>query len=136
MSLVCVQAWDNGVTQYTRSQGHMKLVEQLMIDYTQRLQQPLTPEHIQVTVGATGALYEASMALLDEGDEVVLVEPFYDSYPGNAHLAGARTVHVPLTPSRSSTPSAADWRLDVNEAMRNPLQPVRKPESPGNHNFA
>ncbi|MBR9978652.1 MAG: aminotransferase class I/II-fold pyridoxal phosphate-dependent enzyme [Bacteroidetes bacterium] len=51
---------------------------------------------ITVTAGATEALFSSMLALLDEGDEVILFEPFYDSYYANALIAGATPVCVTL----------------------------------------
>jgi len=52
---------------------------------------------ITITAGATQALFTALQALVEPGDEVVLLDPAYDSYRPGVLLAGARAVHVPLT---------------------------------------
>jgi methionine aminotransferase len=51
---------------------------------------------ITVTAGGTEALFAAIHAVVRAGDEVVLLDPSYDSYGPAAELAGARVVHVPL----------------------------------------
>ena len=51
---------------------------------------------ITVTAGATEALFSTMLALLDAGDEVLLFEPWYDSYYANCLLAGATPVCVTL----------------------------------------
>ena len=53
---------------------------------------------ITVTAGATQALLTAILALVHPGDEVIMLEPAYDSYEPAIELAGAKAVHVPLTP--------------------------------------
>lgn len=53
---------------------------------------------ITVTAGATQALLTAVLALVQPDDEVVVLEPCYDSYEPSIALAGARTVRVPLDP--------------------------------------
>lgn len=53
---------------------------------------------ITVTAGATQAILTAVLALVQPGDEVVVLEPCYDSYEPSITLAGARTVRVPLDP--------------------------------------
>ncbi len=53
---------------------------------------------ITVTAGATQALLTAILALVHPGDEVIVLEPCYDSYEPAITLAGARTVRVPLDP--------------------------------------
>src|SRR5579871_2957269 len=50
----------------------------------------LEPEEVLVTFGATEAIASAVMGLCQEGDEVVVIEPFYDSYPACIAFAGAR----------------------------------------------
>jgi methionine transaminase len=53
---------------------------------------------ITITAGATQAILTAILALVHPGDEVVVLEPCYDSYAPNIELAGGRIVRVPLTP--------------------------------------
>lgn len=53
-------------------------------------------DEITVTNGATEAIMVTSLALLEPGDEVILFEPFYDSYPVAAELSGAKVKVVPL----------------------------------------
>ena len=53
---------------------------------------------VTVTAGATQAILTAILALVHPGDEVIVLEPCYDSYAPNIELAGARAVHVPLRP--------------------------------------
>ncbi len=54
---------------------------------------------VQVTFGATEAIAAAMLGLLEPGDEVVVLEPFYDSYAATIAMAGARrrlvTLHAP-----------------------------------------
>jgi len=53
---------------------------------------------ITVTAGATQAILTAILAVVHPGDEVIVLEPCYDSYVPNIELAGGRVVRVPLTP--------------------------------------
>jgi N-succinyldiaminopimelate aminotransferase len=62
---------------------------------------------IQVCFGATEAIAAALLGLCEPGDEVVALDPFYDSYRAGAALAGARLVGVPLRPP--------EWRFDPGE---------------------
>ncbi|MDB5896417.1 MAG: aminotransferase-like protein [Ramlibacter sp.] len=52
---------------------------------------------ITVTAGATQAIITAVLALVKPGDEVIVLEPCYDSYVPNIELAGGKVVRVPLT---------------------------------------
>ena len=53
---------------------------------------------ITVTAGATQAIITAMLAVVHPGDEVIVLEPCYDSYVPNIELAGGVVVRVPLTP--------------------------------------
>jgi methionine aminotransferase len=53
---------------------------------------------VTVTAGATQAILTAVLALVHPGDEVIVLDPCYDSYAPSIVLAGATAVHVPLTP--------------------------------------
>jgi methionine transaminase len=53
---------------------------------------------ITITAGATQAIITAVLAVVRPGDEVIVLEPCYDSYVPNIELAGGTVVRVPLTP--------------------------------------
>ncbi len=53
---------------------------------------------ITITAGATQAILTAILACVQPGDEVIVLEPCYDSYVPNIELAGGVVVRVPLTP--------------------------------------
>jgi N-succinyldiaminopimelate aminotransferase len=67
----------------------------------------LVVEDVQVTFGATEALACALLGLLSAGDELLVLEPVYDSYEPIARMAGATMRRVALHPP--------DWRLDPDE---------------------
>ncbi|WP_264927000.1 pyridoxal phosphate-dependent aminotransferase [Streptomyces sp. A012304] len=66
---------------------------------------------VLVTAGATEAIAAALLALLEPGDEVVALEPYYDSYAACIAMAGAARVPVTLRPDAE----AARFRLDLDE---------------------
>lgn len=57
-----------------------------------------TATEITITAGATQAIITAVLAVVRPGDEVIVLEPCYDSYVPNIALAGGTVVRVPLTP--------------------------------------
>ena len=65
---------------------------------------------ITVTCGATEAMASVFLALVDPGDEVIVLEPFYENYGPDAILAGAAPVFVPL--------ERPNWTLD-HDRLRN-----------------
>src|SRR5579883_2259605 len=60
-----------------------------------------------VTAGATEGIFAAVLGLVDPGDEVILIEPCYDSYMPNVIMANATPVFVPLRPPT--------WTIDSDE---------------------
>ncbi|MEU6088404.1 pyridoxal phosphate-dependent aminotransferase [Streptomyces sp. NPDC047085] len=67
---------------------------------------------VLVTAGATEAIAASLLALLEPGDEVVALEPYYDSYAASIAMAGGRRVPVTLRPSFGE---GARFRLDLDE---------------------
>ncbi len=57
-----------------------------------------TGTEITITAGATQAILTIILAIVHPGDEVIVLDPCYDSYVPNIDLAGGRAVRVPLTP--------------------------------------
>lgn len=107
------QAVGADLNQYARSMGHPRLVHALAQVYSPRFGRDLDPmQEIVVTVGATEGIFAVIQALVEPGDEVILIEPFYDSYPASVIMAGGTPVYVPL---RAAPGSAAAWALDMEE---------------------
>jgi len=104
------------LNQYARSAGHPHLVEALSQTYSPLFGRTLDPlRQILVTVGATEGIFATIQALVNPGDEVLLIEPFYDSYPAAVLMAGGHPVYVPLRHHPAQTASAACWQLDLDE---------------------
>jgi methionine aminotransferase len=55
-------------------------------------------DEVTITAGATQAIITAVLAIVRPGDEVIVLEPCYDSYVPNIELAGGTVVRVPLVP--------------------------------------
>lgn len=67
-----------------------------------------SPEEVVVTNGLTQASFAAFLALIDPGDEVILLEPYYPQHIGKVELAGGRVVTVPLD-AEDNFSIRADW---------------------------
>ncbi|MCI1191833.1 pyridoxal phosphate-dependent aminotransferase [Calidifontimicrobium sp. SYSU G02091] len=102
---------------------------------------------ITITAGATQAILTAILACVHPGDEVIVLEPCYDSYGPNIELAGGTIVRVPLTPgtfrpdfdriaaaigprtraiivNSPHNPSATTWSRDDLERLATILRPT------------
>ncbi len=97
-----------GHDQYPPSHGIADLREAIALRYGPKLGRALDPEtEITVTAGCTEALTAAFLGLIDPDDEVILIEPYYDSYPVGVALAGGMPRFVTLRPPH--------FRLDADE---------------------
>jgi len=127
-----------GHNQYARSAGHPRLVNALAAVYSPVFGRELDPmTQIVVTTGATEGIFATVQGVVDPGDEVILIEPFYDSYPASVIMAGGTPIYIPLRPAPGAA-SSADWRIDMEELraainektkliiINTPLNPVGK----------
>ena len=88
-----------GHNQYPPMTGIPALREAIARKITTLYGLPCDPvSEVTVTAGATQAIITAVLALVHPGDEVIVLDPCYDSYEPSILLAGGVPVHVPLTP--------------------------------------
>ena len=94
-----IEAIRAGRNQYPPGPGIPELRQAIAAHQKRFYGLDLDPDsEVLVTAGATEAITAAVLALCEPGDEVVVFEPFYDSYSAAIALAGARRVVVPLEP--------------------------------------
>jgi methionine transaminase len=82
---------------------------------------------ITITAGATQAILTAVLCCVHPGDEVIVLEPCYDSYAPNIELAGGQVVRVPLTPG-TFRPDFA--RIAAALSPRTRLVMINSPHNP------
>lgn len=92
-------AMHEGLNQYPPMTGVPQLRERVA-DKTEALYGRRYDPNSEVTItaGATQAILTAVLACVHPGDEVIVLEPCYDSYAPNIELAGGKVVRVPLVP--------------------------------------
>ncbi len=124
------QAIADGVNQYPPGRGVAALREAIAADRQRKYGTSYDPEdEVLVTVGATEAIAAAVIGLVEPGSEVVLVEPYYDSYAPVLAMAQAQRTTVPLVPDGGA------FALDV-DALRRAVTPrttamiVNSPHNP------
>lgn len=94
-----LQAMQSGQNQYPPMSGVSVLREAIAEKIGTLYGKSYDPDsEITVTAGATQAIFTAVAALAHPGDEVVVLEPTYDSYEPSIQLAGATPIRVSLTP--------------------------------------
>ena len=120
----------DGVNQYPPGLGITPLRHAIAAQRNRRYGIDYDPDtEVLVTVGATEAIASAVLGLVEPGAEVLLIEPFYDSYSPVVAMAGAHRVAVPLVPDGQG------FALDT-EALRKAVSPrtraliVNSPHNP------
>ena len=111
-------ALDAGYNQYSITWGARELREAIARNAKSFNGIAADPEtNIVVTCGSTEAMMAAMLSLVNERDEVIVLEPFYENYGPDAIVSGARPRYVPL-----EWPS---WKLD-EEALKAAFTPRTK----------
>ncbi|ORZ32972.1 putative aminotransferase [Catenaria anguillulae PL171] len=109
--------------QYAHPKGAPALRQQLAATFSPLFGRALDVEtNMLVTAGANGAIYAALNAYVNEGDEVAILEPFFDIYEPAITLNGGTPVYVPLRLVHDAAAGAdklvdhaSDWKLDIGE---------------------
>jgi aspartate/methionine/tyrosine aminotransferase len=109
-----------GVNQYPPGLGIAPLREAIAAQRKRHFGTEYDPEsEVLVTVGATEAIAASVLGLVEPGSEVLLIEPFYDSYSPVIAMAGCHRRAVPMVPD------GRGFAIDV-EALRRAVNPRTK----------
>ncbi len=87
-------AIDEGQTKYTPVPGSMMLKQAIIKKFKRDNDLSYTPEQIIVGTGAKQVLFNAFLATINPGDEVIIPAPYWVSYPAMVNIAGGKPVHV------------------------------------------
>ena len=99
-------AADPGVHGYSSIRGMQRCREALATRYQSEYGVELDPEtEIAIVPGTKTALAELPLALAEEGDTILLPDPYYPDYPSGVALAGADLATVPLDPDQGWAPA-------------------------------
>jgi len=89
VAMDAIKNYDEKVVAYSHSAGNQQYREKLA-DYYQKKNIDVTADDIIVTAGASEAILFAIQSIMDEGDEIIIPEPFYANYNGFATNAGVK----------------------------------------------
>jgi N-succinyldiaminopimelate aminotransferase len=127
---VARQAIADGVNQYPPGLGIAELRQAVAAQRRRRYGQEFDPDtEVLITVGASEAIAAAVLGLVEPGSEVIVIEPFFDTYAPVIAMAGSQRVAVPLVRDGRS------FALDV-DALRAAITPrtraviVNSPHNP------
>jgi aspartate aminotransferase len=92
-----IQAIKNNHTKYTPVPGVPEILQAICNKLKRENNLEYTPEEVIVSAGAKQSIYEALQVLLEEGDEVIIIAPYWVSYPPQVELTGAKPVIIKTT---------------------------------------
>mmetsp|Transcript_37472 Transcript_37472/g.38159 ORF Transcript_37472/g.38159 Transcript_37472/m.38159 type:complete len:432 (-) Transcript_37472:139-1434(-) len=109
-------AVNSNFNQYARSAGEPSLVQAIAKQYSPLFGRDIDPmSEVTISVGATEALYAIMTSYLEPGDEVIVLEPAFDTYPAQIQMVGGITKYVSLHPP---PPGSIDWTIDMNDVEK------------------
>ena len=123
------KALDDGKVHYGEFAGERNLREAISNKLKTLNNLVVSPDEVLVTNGLTHAAYAVFMAALDEGDEVILLEPYYPQHVNKIELSGGKIVTAPLNRENnfSIDKAAIESRINKNTRMIcivNPANPT------------
>jgi aspartate/methionine/tyrosine aminotransferase len=110
-----IESLQRGETFYSHNLGLPELREAIS-SYMSAMHGPIGSERLAVTSGGVNALMVAMQALVDAGDEVVVVTPVWPNLTAQPAILGARVVCVPLQP-QTTGPNQGAWCLDMDALL-------------------
>ncbi|ALN63604.1 aminotransferase YbdL [Lysobacter antibioticus] len=127
------RAMKDGKNQYAPMTG-IPALRQAIAAKTERCygHRPDADSEVTVVSGASEAIFDAVQAVVRPGEEVIVLDPCYDSYEPAIDLAGGRAVHVPLDPQTF----AVDWdRVRAAITPKTRLLMINSPHNPSGAMF-
>ncbi len=94
-----IRNYSEHVLAYGPSQG-LKVAREAVADYLNTYNYNVAPDEVFITTGGSEAIIFALMAVCDNGDEVIVPEPFYTNYNGFASMADVKLVPLTTTVER------------------------------------
>jgi arginine:pyruvate transaminase len=99
---------------YSAGQGEPSILNALSRHYTRQTGRPIAADQFLFLPGTQTALFIAFMSILNEGDEVLMLDPYYATYEGVIRAPGGVPVAVPLDPDRGFHPDLAALEAAIN----------------------
>ncbi|SME88906.1 L-aspartate aminotransferase apoenzyme [Tistlia consotensis] len=124
----CKAALDAGKTRYTAILGDPRLRKAIAERHARQTGRATSPEQVVVAAGAQNALFSVVLSLLGPGDEAIVPEPMYLTYPGTVATPGGVMVAVPSPAERGFHVDPAEIEKAVTPNSR--LILIASPNNP------
>ncbi|MEA2416065.1 MAG: aspartate aminotransferase [Thermoanaerobaculia bacterium] len=112
------RAIDEGQTKYTAGNGTKALRDALAARYNHRYGTSIKAENVIAGTGGKQELFNVTLALVDEGDEVIIPSPYWVSFPDQVQFAGGTPVFAPTDPQNDFRPTFAGIEAAATERTR------------------
>lgn len=112
------KAMKENKTKYTDAKGIKELREKLSEYIDKRIGIKYEADEIVVTNGGKQAIYNILLAVIDPGDEVMVLDPSWVSYEAQIVLTGAKTIHVELDEDNNFLPKKEDLEKNITDKTK------------------
>jgi len=113
----CIDALRRGETHYAPSNGIPELLSAISDKITKENRFPCTPQQVIVACGAKDAIYEACEAVLNPGDETIILTPAWVSYEPCVQIAGGKIVKHAINPKTFQLDDSLLERVNAKTKM-------------------
>lgn len=113
-----IEALQDGDTHYAATVGRTELRQAIAADFQKQSGLPTNFNQVAVFAGTQNALFATSLVLLEQGDEVITLEPMYVSYEATLRLGGAKLVNVAQPAHNGFRPDFAAIKAAITPASR------------------
>ncbi|EAR99870.2 classes I and II family aminotransferase (macronuclear) [Tetrahymena thermophila SB210] len=99
--------------QYAPVGGHPTLIQKLCERYSKSLNRDIIPQNVSIGLGASGVIFDIYSAFLNEGDELIVFEPFFEQYSKAAKLLGVNVKACSLIEPEDF--ENGEWQIDFDQ---------------------
>ena len=110
-----IQAIRNNYTKYTPAPGIPELREAVCRKFKRENNLDYTPEQVIVSAGGKQSIYLSLQVLLEEGDEAIIISPYWVSYPPQVELTGAKPVIIDTSIEDDFKTSASEIEKHITD---------------------
>ncbi len=119
---------NSGRHHYSEIGGEFELRKAVARWFAEETGLDVTEDHCAILAGAQNALFATSLCTLQHGDEAIIIEPYYATYPATFSVGGAEVVSVPTRAEHDFMPQMQDVEQSVSDKTRAIV--INSPQNP------